>query len=270
MRSNYFQISSILLLFNKAWAKFTESIPNAFLIILIPIFIFCVEVILNLLGCYIFIPGYFTPEYSLQQAELYNDIQVPTEQFLTAFFSPPIERLIGYVIAIPLSYFYMAYTRSLLNATKDMKKVFSIGNFYSLSLLTWIKFYVAYFLIFWLVILGLIFFILPGLYIGFRLAFTFMILLDDKSVGIFSAMSKSWKLTSSFGKGKFNFKNHFLHILGIWIFMIAYTFVSFSGLLLCCVGVAVTAPLGYLAYLYLYRHLSDNSLNVDELYSAEY
>lgn len=244
MQSNYFQISSILLLFKKAWAKFTESISNTFLMILIPVGIYFFQTFLTYVGYFLFIPDVFADP---------NNTDII------------LQNIISYAIGIPMSYFYMAYFRAILNATKDMKKVFSIANFYSLSLITWIKAHVAVIIIYFISALGFIFFILPGFYLFIRLSFVVCILYDKPSLGIFSAISQSWKLTSSFEKGKSQFKNHLLHILGIYLFMIAYTFVIFSGFLLCGVGLVFTIPFGYLMYLYLYRHLNDQVFKLESI-----
>jgi uncharacterized membrane protein len=88
------------------------------------------------------------------------------------------------------------------------------------------------------VMIGLIFLIIPGIYIAVRLMF-FTYYIVDKDAGITDSIKMSWELTKN---GVFN-----LFLLGILFFIL-----NFIGMIL-IVGWVVTVPLTFLAIAILYR-----------------
>ena len=89
-----------------------------------------------------------------------------------------------------------------------------------------------------MVVIGLIFFILPGIYIAIRLMF-FTYYIVDKDAGVIDSIKMSWELTRN---GVIN-----LFLLGIVFFVI-----NFIGAML-VIGLAVTLPITFLATALLYR-----------------
>ena len=90
-----------------------------------------------------------------------------------------------------------------------------------------------------MVIIGLIFFIIPGIYIAIRLMF-FTYYIIDKDAGIMDSIKMSWELTKN-------------GVINLFFLSIIFLFLNFLGALLFGIGLAVTIPLTFLATALLYR-----------------
>jgi uncharacterized membrane protein len=90
-----------------------------------------------------------------------------------------------------------------------------------------------------IVVGGLILFIIPGIYLGIRLMF-FTYYIVDKNAGIMDSIKMSWELTR---KG----------VINLFFFSIILLFLNFLGALLFGIGLAITIPLTFLATTLLYR-----------------
>lgn len=90
-----------------------------------------------------------------------------------------------------------------------------------------------------LVVIGLIFFIIPGIYIGVRLMF-FTYYIVDKDAGIIDSIKKSWELTKS-------------GVINLFFFGLILLFINFLGMLFFGIGLAITMPLTFLATAIVYR-----------------
>ena len=89
-----------------------------------------------------------------------------------------------------------------------------------------------------MVIVGLIFFIIPGIYIAIRLMF-FTYYIVDKDAGIMDSIKMSWELTKN-------------GVINLFLLAIIFFIINFIGAML-IVGLAVTLPLTFLATAVLYR-----------------
>lgn len=90
-----------------------------------------------------------------------------------------------------------------------------------------------------IVIVGLIFFVIPGIYLGIRLMF-FTYYIVDKNAGVMDSIKMSWELTRN-------------AVMNLFMLSILFIVINFIGALLFGIGLAVTIPLTFLATALLYR-----------------
>lgn len=93
-----------------------------------------------------------------------------------------------------------------------------------------------------IVLLGLIFFIIPGIILLVRLSFSLLIVIDTK-IGPITAMKESRAIT----------KDSFLKLFFFWIIIV---FINFIGLMIFGIGLLITIPMTTLAVIHVYRTLS--------------
>lgn len=91
-----------------------------------------------------------------------------------------------------------------------------------------------------IVLVGLILFILPGIYLAVRLQFYKFLIISDENLGPVAALKKSMKMT----------KGYFWKLFG---FILAIILLNIIGLLVFIVGLAVTIPVSVLATAFLYK-----------------
>ena len=89
--------------------------------------------------------------------------------------------------------------------------------------------------------LGYMLCIIPGLYLSVSWMFA-LPLIVDKNLPFWDAMELSRKVTSK----------HFFLLLA---FLFVIGFLAVSGIIACCIGMLVTAPLASLAYMYAYEEI---------------
>ena len=92
--------------------------------------------------------------------------------------------------------------------------------------------------------LGLILFIVPGIYVAIRLVFATLYTLDHPEAGIIESIKASWQMT----------KGHMLELIGLSIVAI---FVMLLGYLCCCVGTLVAFPVVILSFTQIYLVLNE-------------
>lgn len=80
--------------------------------------------------------------------------------------------------------------------------------------------------------LGMVFFLLPGIYLAVRLYFVIYLSAIHPELTIEETFKKSWKMTDG----------RFLQLFG---YGIVSGLIAMSGLLLCCVGIYFTVPVAY-------------------------
>jgi len=93
-------------------------------------------------------------------------------------------------------------------------------------------------------VLGLLFCLLPGIYLLVAWHFT-LVLVIDKKLDFWPAMELSRKMVNK-------------HWWGIFGFLIVCALINLGGLLVCCVGILVTAPIAYAASIYAYEDIFGN------------
>lgn len=86
---------------------------------------------------------------------------------------------------------------------------------------------------------GLLLFVIPGIYLAVRLMFyTYYIV--DKDAGIMDSIQRSWKLTQG-------------GVINLFLLGVLFVIINFIGALFFGIGLAVTLPLTFLATAILYR-----------------
>lgn len=118
---------------------------------------------------------------------------------------------------------------------------------FRLPVMTYVKVFFASWLTSVMVLIGLCLCILPGIYVGVRLLFVSISLIDDPELPFFDAFKKSWDMT----KGYF----WSLFLLGIMVVLIV-----FAGVCCCCVGVLVSVIVEAFAFAVAYVILSGKPL----------
>jgi len=90
-----------------------------------------------------------------------------------------------------------------------------------------------------IVAIGLILFVIPGIYLGIRLMF-FTYYIVDKDAGVMDSIKMSWELTRN-------------GVVNLFLLSILFIVINFIGALLFGIGLAITIPLTFLATATLYR-----------------
>ena len=113
---------------------------------------------------------------------------------------------------------------------------------HGLSASVYVKFVVCQFIYGLVVILGQLFFILPGAFVAVRWFFAPLYLIDHPDAGIGEALQASWEKT----------KGHYWQLFGLGFLS---AIIVFSGVLLCFIGVYFTLIISYAAQVIAYRML---------------
>ncbi|WP_199693435.1 hypothetical protein, partial [Sorangium cellulosum] len=92
------------------------------------------------------------------------------------------------------------------------------------------------------VFVGAIFLIVPGVILGLGLSMTTMCIVD-KNLGTIDAMKESWRITTG-------------HKGGIFVYALLAFALMLGGMLACCLGTIVAAPITALGYAYIYLRLT--------------
>ena len=115
--------------------------------------------------------------------------------------------------------------------------LFSQYKLFFTYLLTTILYYL-------IVLLGFVFFIIPGIYLAIRFVF-FEYLIVDKKMGIIESLKESWKIT----------KGNFWGLLAFYLIAIT---INVLGALVFLLGLFVTLPVTIIAWTFIYKKLSEN------------
>jgi len=160
------------------------------------------------------------------------------------------EGLIG--VILELLYFFiqtvisMGVLKAMLNIVRGEK--FDIDTILSTQPL-FLKYLGATLLVGLIVGIGLLLFIIPGIYMA--ITYTFVpYLIVDKKMGVFEAMKESSELT----KGK---------KFDIFIFGIVAMLIGYSGILALFVGILLTAPFAGMMYPILYSRMINSPVKTE-------
>ncbi len=152
---------------------------------------------------------------------------------------------IAYIIIYLLLTFFgiivgMGVIKILLNFCDNKKNNFSIlfsqYRLFFIYLLTTIIYFI-------IVLLGLILFIIPGIYLGIRFVF-FEYFIIDKKMGVIKSLKESWRAT----KGNF---------WGLFAFSVVALTINILGAFVLLLGLFVTIPITMIAWVFIYRRLSE-------------
>jgi uncharacterized membrane protein len=94
-----------------------------------------------------------------------------------------------------------------------------------------------------IVMIGLVFLIVPGIYLGVRF-YMFPWVIVDKGVGPFEAMRRSWAMTNG-------------SVWNLFLLGILLAGVNILGVVAILIGLLVTIPLSVVAVGYVYRRLEE-------------
>jgi uncharacterized membrane protein len=92
-----------------------------------------------------------------------------------------------------------------------------------------------------LIWVGIVLFIIPGIYLGVAWYFS-MVLVIDRQMGFWDAMEASRKVVSK----------HWFLVFG---FLLVVGLLTVCGIIACCVGIFVTMPVGLIALMYAYEDI---------------
>lgn len=115
----------------------------------------------------------------------------------------------------------------------------------------YLKFFFVSLLVGIIVVAGLVFLIVPGIYLAVRLGFSSFRIIDDPETGVIEALKYSWNVT----------RGHVLELIGLGIVAL---FIYFLGYLCCCIGVLVAAPVVGIAATLVYLVLGSQEENLTE------
>lgn len=107
-----------------------------------------------------------------------------------------------------------------------------------------------------IVFIGLIFLILPGIYLLVRLQFFAYLLVEHENMGVLESLKKSMKMT----KGKF---------WSLFGFGLVFIGINLLGLIALGVGLFITIPVTCIAYAMMYRKLSTETPTHTEHHHGE-
>jgi uncharacterized membrane protein len=170
------------------------------------------------------------------------------EAGLTVF--PFIFGILGWIVSILI---YMAETTISLRLSATPEATAEVSDVWS-SWGLFLNFLVASILVGLSVAVGLIFCIIPGIYIGIRFSF-YGYLIIDRNIGPVEAMKRSWEIT----KGN----TWDLFLLGLLFFG-----VILLGVLACVVGLFAAIPTVMVAHAYVYRRLEYGTASGQQLPQA--
>ena len=136
--------------------------------------------------------------------------------------------------------FGMGYLKNCMQTLDGEEPQFSAYGQVSRKLPAFIATYIIYSLI---VLIGLVLFIIPGIYLGIRFQFYLAFIVED-NCGIIESFKRSWNITKGCSMKLF--------VLGLIMILI-----SFAGSIALFVGIFIAVPLIVLMYGCTYRKLTE-------------
>ena len=137
------------------------------------------------------------------------------------------------------SLFLLGYLKNIFQTLDGVEPQFSSYITQARKVFTILISYVICLVI---VLVGSVFLILPGIYLGIRFQYVFALIVEEDT-GILESFKRSWKITEK-------------HIKPLIILFIVMKLVAISGVILFGVGLFVTIPLAYCMYALGYRKLN--------------
>lgn len=156
--------------------------------------------------------------------------------------------IIGYVITIAISLILgLGYLKNMFQALDGEEPQFSAYGQQAPKIFTM---FVAYLLASIAIMIGMIFLIVPGIYLALRLQF-FAAFIVEEDAGIMESLQKSWEIT----KGQ---------VMDLFILLLAMIGITIVGVLLLGVGVLVAGPLVYMMMCCAFRKLNSPLQAIEE------
>lgn len=136
---------------------------------------------------------------------------------------------------------------AMLRMTRGSNESISFSDF-KLPLTVYLKYFVWEILFGIIVGIGVVLFIIPGIFFGARLSQTAIYIIDHPEASLSEAISFSWRVT----KGQ---------VLSLFGFGIVLVVVVLAGLLACCIGIFFTSIIAMFATTALYTFFHDTNAN---------
>lgn len=160
----------------------------------------------------------------------------PNTQQLNITTTSCIIWVISFIVSL---LFELGYIKNCFQALDDYEPQFSAYGIQAKKIVTY---FIAYIIFCIVIIIGVILFIVPGVYLALRLQF-FAAAIVEENAGIIESFQKSWEIT----KGS---------SLKLFLTALASLLIILIGFILLFIGVFVALPLCVVIYCYLYRKLN--------------
>lgn len=151
-----------------------------------------------------------------------------------------IVNLIGLVVG---TLFGLGYLKNLFQALDGIEPQFSAYGTQARKFFTYLITNILFSII---VLIGTVFFIIPGIYLLIRLQFCYAFIIEEDA-GIIESMQRSWEITKS--------ETMPLFLLGVVAMLIVLI-----GCLLLGIGIFVAIPLTSIMYCYVFRKLNTRKM----------
>lgn len=159
--------------------------------------------------------------------------------------------IITYLISLVIqSLFTLGYTKNLLQTMDGEEPQFSAYGQQARKLITAIVAALLYSIV---IAVGLIFLIIPGLYLVIRLQF-YLLLIVEEDCGIIESLQKSWELTRG-------------QAMPLFALLFASICILIVGVILFFIGIFVAIPLVAMMQCYAFRKLNTISKTTEEIQS---
>ncbi len=173
---------------------------------------------------------------------------------INVFSMPAADSYIGSFIATAISVFIamlfnLGYTKNLFQALDGEEPQFSAYGQQSRKIFTYFIANIIYTI---LISIGLLFLLLPGIYLAIRLQFFIMFIVEEDA-GIIESLKRSWEITK--GQG-----------LPLFMLFLAMLAILLIGLIIFFIGIFLALPLIMMMQCYVYRKLNSPLQHLEETY----
>lgn len=150
--------------------------------------------------------------------------------------------IVLYLIALLLGSYIGIVTLRLLNdVVQGVKPDMTVA--FKESYRNFLFFIGVYWVYVFIIALGMLMCLIPGIYLAVRYMFVPMIAANRRDVAFSEAFSMSWKMTKS-------------HFWQLFLFGIVSIGINIVGFICCCIGILLTSIITYIMYALLYKELS--------------
>lgn len=163
---------------------------------------------------------------------------------LSILTAPMQHSLTGQLVVIIISFFIqlifsLGYIKNMFQALDGIEPQFSAYGQQARKIVTTL---IASIIMTIVITIGICLFIIPGIYLGLRLQF-FTIFIVEENSGIIESLKRSWEITEG-------------QAMPLFILALVAILVSMVGIILFIVGIYVAIPLIYMMQCYVYRKLN--------------
>ncbi|MDO4754877.1 MAG: glycerophosphoryl diester phosphodiesterase membrane domain-containing protein [Parabacteroides sp.] len=172
---------------------------------------------------------------------------------ILSLFGTPAESSITGSIIVSLislvfsSLFMLGYYKNMFQTLDGEEPQFSAYGQESRKVFTYIIANILYIII---TVVGLIFFVIPGIYLAIRLQFYTPFIVEENA-GIIESLQKSWAITKD-------------QSLPLFLFLLTNIGLIIVGCMILFVGIFIAIPLIYMMHCYIFRKLNSLSNNISQ------